>query len=122
MCADNNNNNNNNNNTNNNMRDFEVVELDPKLLAEKHSYLLLGPSGTGKTHTILTALSDPRRYMDLPESGANLWCFPGASLELQPALEAVLDRSVFKKVTFVSSRIGDCDELRQALNKKLKPK
>lgn len=96
---------------------FESVELNSKLFWEKGAFLLLGPSGTGKTTVIKTALSQPGKYMDLPADGAFLWVFPGASHDLQPELEKVLDKSVFKEVKFVKSRIGECKKLKEALAK-----
>lgn len=96
---------------------YELCDINTKLLWEKGFFLILGPSGTGKTTTIKTVLEQPRRYMGLSEEGANLWVFPGASLDLQSELEAVLDRDVFKTVKFISERVGKCSELRETLTK-----
>lgn len=96
---------------------YETCDINTRLFWEKGCFLILGPSGTGKTTVIKTALSNPDRYMDLPEEGATLWVFPGASLDLQPELEDVLNRKIFKEVFFVKKRIGACSELRDALAK-----
>lgn len=96
---------------------YESVEINTKLFWERGAFLLLGPSGTGKTTVIKTALSRPGKYMDLPKEGACLWVFPGASLDLQPELEKTLDKSVFTEVNFVKGRIGECRELKKAVAK-----
>ena len=100
------------------MESFPVTFIEPKLFWTKGFFVIVGPSGSGKTTIIKTALKDPRKYIGgLPDKGATLWVFVGASHDLQRELEPELDASVFTDVRFVSERAGDCTELLAALEK-----
>lgn len=101
--------------------DFETCDINRRLLWEEGIFIFVGTSGSGKTTAIMNALKNPGRYMDIGESGADLWVFPGADLSLRRVLTKNVDKSVFKKVTFFSGGLLECKALRAVLKKDITP-
>lgn len=100
------------------MDDFgqlKIKNINPKLFWARGAFLVVGPSGLGKTTTVVKALQKPSKYMDLIPGETTLWIYTGASHDLEPQLRQVLDFSIFNPVHFLTESIGDSQILKNEL-------
>jgi len=97
-----------------------LLDFKKERFGQGKAYLIIGPSGTGKSTFLEESLKFPRKYFDfstLPLS-THLYIFRGASNVLEENLKPHLINSpVFKRVFWPNVKLEQCTQLIESLEK-----
>jgi len=96
------------------MGEARSYDLSTKRFHLSGAFLIVAPSGGGKTTMMLDAIRDPKRYMNLEGEFRNryLFVFTGASNKLRKDIEEMSGRSrAFSSVHLPYESLAECGEL-----------
>lgn len=97
----------------------DEVELDTLRFWTNAGFLVLGPSGTGKSTAIGEALVRPDLYTNFlhpPRKPTSLFVFAGASNDFRALIEPKLSSSAYQKIFWPKESVGEYQPLAASLS------